>query len=488
MEKSINNPVFRVHAFNDDCLADHDAVTLAGLIQSGKLSRKEVIEAAISRIKRVDTHLNALELNNFQKAIDSTQNKNAGFFDGVPTLIKDNMPVAGVPTSHGSMAIINPIISRKNDSYINQFLKLGFNWLGKTRLSEFGLNATTEPPNGKPVKNPWHTGHSSGASSSGSAALVAAGAVPIAHGNDGGGSIRIPAGCCGLVGLKPSRGRHIPSDLVKALPVPVVSEGVLTRSVRDTAVFHAEMEKVYKNPNLPEIGLVKSPSNKRLTIGLQLDSINNFQSQPEVKNIIIKTATLLEELGHQIKEVQLPIIPRFTNDFLLYWSFLAFSIPTLGKKKVGRELDTDKLEPFTKKLSENLKKNFLKLPGSLFRLRRTHHSYNKIFENCDVLLTPVLAQPPAPLGYISPDVPFDELIERLKSYACFTPLANVSGAPAISVPAGMTKKGLPISAHFFGKLGDEKTLLELALEFEEAQPWEKINFIPDKNNNFAPAT
>ena len=125
-------------------------------------------------------------------------------------------------------------------------------------------------------------------------------------------------------------------------------------------------------------------------------------------------------------------------------------------------------------LSRNLKRNFHKLPGSLYRLRGTYHTYNKIFDSCDVLLTPVLAQPPAPLGYIRPDVPFDELIERLKSYACFTPLANVSGAPAISLPVGISAAGLPIGAHFFGNHGDEKTLLELAFEIEEAQPWPAI--------------
>ncbi len=470
----MNNSDQSVHAFSNDCLADYDAVALAGLIQSGELSRRDVIEASIARTEKLDNQLNGLAIENFQKALDLSEVKNGGFFDGIPTLIKDNLPIAGIPTMHGSNAIEEPIVTNENDAYLKQFLKLGFNWIGKTRLSEFGLNATTEPPNGKPVRNPWHVNHSSGASSSGSAVMVAGGAIPMAHGNDGGGSIRIPAANCGLVGLKPSRGRHISSELVKSLPVAVVSEGVLTRSVRDTAVFHSEMEKVYKNTKLPEIGLVDSPPKKRLRIGLQLDSINNFQTKPEVRELISKTASLLEDLGHRVEEVPIPIDPIFTNDFILYWSFLAFSIPTLGKKKIGKSFNMKKLEPFTKGLSNNFKQNFLKLPGSLFRLRRTHHSFKKIFDDCDVLLTPVLAQPPAPLGYISPDVPYNELIERLKSYAGFTPLANTTGAPAISIPAGLSKTGLPVGAHFFGKYGDEKILLELAIEIEEAQPWPKI--------------
>ena len=474
MNETNQNHLTRIHAFSDDCLAEHDAVALVRLIQTQELSRKEVIEAAIARIEKLDSHLNGLAIDNFQKALDSAETVNGGFFDGVPTLIKDNLPLAGLPTGYGSEAIVDPIVADENDAYVKQFMELGFNALGKTRLSEFGLNATTEPPDGKPVRNPWHTEYSSGASSSGSAALVAGGAVPIAHGNDGGGSIRIPAACCGLVGLKPSRGRHIVSELVKSLPVAVVSDGVLTRTVRDTAVFHAEMEKVYKNPKLPEIGFVESPPKKRLRIGLQLDSIGGYQAQLEVKEVITKTAALMEEMGHAIEEVQTPFEARFTDDFILYWSFLAFMIPVIGKSKVAKTLDASKLEPFTMSLSRNLKRNFHKLPGSLYRLRGTYHTYKKIFDSCDVLLTPVLAQPPAPLGYIRPDVPFDELIERLKSYACFTPLANVSGAPAISLPVGISAAGLPIGAHFFGNHGDEKTLLELACEIEEAQPWPAI--------------
>ena len=478
IEKKVNSKLIEcektVHAFSNDCLGDYDGCDLAKLIQSRELSRKEIIEAAINRVEKLDSHLNGIAVDNFQLALESSETVNGGYFDGVPTLIKDNMPLENFPTRHGSAAIIEPVIADENDAYIKQFLTLGFKWIGKTSLSEFGLNATTEPSNGNPVLNPWQTEYSSGASSSGSAVMVAAGAVPIAHGNDGGGSIRIPASCCGLVGLKPNRGRHISPELVKSLPVAVVSEGVLTRSVRDTAIFHAEMEKLYNNPKLPEIGLVDSPPNKRLRIGMQLDSINNYQTQPEVREIITKMASLLEGLGHQVDEVPIPIKPSLAEDFVLYWSFLAFTIPTLGKNKVYRKLDTDKLEPFTHGLSKNFKQNFLKFPMSLIRLHRIYQSYNKIFDHCDVLLTPVLAQPPAPLGYISPNITFDELIDRLMGYACFTALANVSGAPAISIPAGFSKQRLPIGAHFFGKQGGEKTLLELAIEIEEAQPWPKI--------------
>ena len=463
-----------VHAFTNDCLGEYDGCDLAKLIQSKEVSRKEIIESTINRMEKLDSHLNGLVFDNFQLALESSEIVNGGFFDGVPTLIKDNMPLATFPTRHGSVAIVEPIIADKNDAYINQFLTLGFNWIGKTRLSEFGLNATTEPPNKKAVLNPWHTDFSSGASSSGSAVMVAAGAVPIAHGNDGGGSIRIPASCCGLVGLKPNRGRHITPELFKSLPVAVVSEGVLTRSVRDTAVFHAEMEKLYKNSKLPEIGLADSPPKKRLRVGLQLDSISNYKTSPEVREKIIKMASLLEQLGHQVDEIEMPIKTTLIDDFILYWSFLAFTIPTLGKNKVYRKLDADKLEPFTKGLSKNFKQNFIKFPMSLLRLHRIYQSYKKIFDHCDVLLTPVLAQTPSRLGYISPEIPFNELIDRLMSYASFTALANVSGAPAISIPAGLSKQRLPIGAHFFGKQGDEKTLLELAIEIEEAQPWPKI--------------
>ena len=150
-----------IHAFSNDCLSDYDAVALSKLIQSREVSKKEIIESTINRIEILDAHLNGLAIDNFQQALESSEIVNGGFFDGVPTLIKDNMPLATFPTRHGSEAIVEPIVANEHDAYMKQFLSLGFNLMGKTRLSEFGLNATTEPPNGNPVLNPWHTEYSS---------------------------------------------------------------------------------------------------------------------------------------------------------------------------------------------------------------------------------------------------------------------------------------------------------------------------------------
>lgn len=197
----------RLHAFRDDVLASHDAVALAALIARREISAQEACAAAVARAEAVGA-LGAVACADYARALQRAGHPSPGPLSGVPTFVKDNVDVAGLPTRHGSAAVpAHP--ARQDGPFVRQFLDQGLIPLGKSRLPEFGFNATTEFADGAPpTRNPWHTGHSSGASSGGAAALVAAGVVPIAHANDGGGSIRIPAACCGLVGLKPSRGRR----------------------------------------------------------------------------------------------------------------------------------------------------------------------------------------------------------------------------------------------------------------------------------------
>jgi amidase len=260
-----------VHAFRDDVLADHDGVALAELIARGEISAAEVVEAAIARAERVAPPLNAIAAERFAQARSEAERLPGGRFAGVPTFIKDNTNFTGLTTNHGSAAVRSQPAA-KMGVYAEQYMAQGFICLGKSSLPEFGLSATTEFADGGATHNPWHTDYSCGASSGGSAAMVAAGVVPIAHANDGGGSIRIPAACCGLIGLKPSRGRHVTPEAAQSLPINIISEGVVTRSVRDTATFHAEAEKYYRNPKLPPLGLVEGPGARRLRIGVVVDS------------------------------------------------------------------------------------------------------------------------------------------------------------------------------------------------------------------------
>jgi len=463
------------HAFESDILHDFDAVELANLLKTKAISQKEVIEAAIKRAQKVDPQLNAVELDCYDNALHQAKfSPSPGYFSGVPTFIKDNTPVAGMPTNHGSAAI-NSEPSKEHGPYAKQYLDQGFALLGKSALPEFGFNATTEPAHKQATRNPWNTAYSTGASSGGAAALVASGVVPIAHANDGGGSIRIPAACCGLVGLKPSRGRHIDSDQAKSLPINIVSEGIVSRSVRDTAYFHAEAEKYFRNRKLPPIGLVEGPGQKRLRIGFVADSITGHATDEETRKTLEQTLSLLEALGHHVEEMPLPIKPSFIEDFSLYWAMLAFFTQKTGKLIMDPSFDASKLDGLSVGLSDMYKKKFYKTPLLLHRLKKTYQEYAQVFSNYDIVLTPVLAHTTAKLGHISPTVPFDELFDRLMRYVSFTPLANVSGAPAISLPMSATDDNLPISMQFAANHGRERTLLELAYEIEQAKPWRKIH-------------
>ncbi|MFE7224789.1 amidase [Nocardioides sp. NPDC057577] len=462
----------RVHAFTDDALGDHDAVELARLVRAGVLSAAEVEAAAINRLREVVPELHALAY----EAYDAPRRADAdtGLLHGVPTLLKDNTDLLGMPTNHGSEAFAARAASH-DGRYTTQFLSSGMTVLGKSRMPEFGLNATTEFRSGPPTPNPWNTDHSVGASSGGSAALVAAGAVPIAHANDGGGSIRIPAAAAGLVGLKPSRGRHIDGETARTLPINMVSEGVVTRTVRDTATFHAALERHWRNPALPPLGLVEGPARRRLRVAMIMESVTDAVVDTQTKAAVERTATLLEEQGHSVEPIPIPIDARFGDDFLSYWGLLAFLAGNLGRLTIDRTLDTGRLDGLT----DGLRRAFTaggwrRTPGALARLRRAAGAYATIFDHHDVVLCPVVAGVTPPLGHLSPNVPFDDLVDRLRRHVAFTPLQNITGAPAISLPMALSEEGLPIGVQLSAAYGDERTLLELAYALEEQSPWPPI--------------
>jgi len=228
----------RVHAFSaDDALTDLDATGLVAALRDGLVSVPEVVEAAIARTQQVDAALGAVAYAAYDRAREEARHPRGGFFAGVPTFVKDNVDVAGMPTQHGSDAFTAEP-QRADGDFARMYLATGLIPLGKTQLSEFGFSGAADHVRLGPVRSPWNPDHYAGASSAGSAALVAAGAVPIAHANDGGGSIRIPAAVNGLVGLKPTRGRLAQDRMMRDMPVRIVSDGVLTRSVRDLSLIH----------------------------------------------------------------------------------------------------------------------------------------------------------------------------------------------------------------------------------------------------------
>ncbi len=266
--------------------------------------------------------------------------------------------------------------------------------------------------------------------------MVAAGVVPIAHANDGGGSIRIPAACCGLIGLKPTRGRVVDNDAAKTLPVNIVSDGVVSRTVRDSAAFIAHAEQHFYNPTLPRVGQVEGPARKQLRIGLVLDSINGHPTDAETRNAVQQTARLLEKSGHIIEPMDVPVARSFPDDFALYWGMLAFGVKLKGHKIMHPDFDKRNVDGLTNGLDKMMRKQFWRLPTAIWRLKRSWHDYANAMASYDAVLTPVLAHTTPPLGHLNPNVPFDTLFERLMQYVNFTPLANATGAPAISVPVG----------------------------------------------------
>ncbi len=455
-------PILAVSAFGDDALGDHDSVGLLEEMRIGSLHADELTAAAIARARQVDETLNAVV------SWAAPAVRGDGPFAGVPSFVKDNENVVGLPTRHGSRATPHSAAT-VNSPFVDSFLAAGFTVLGKSSMPEFGLTASTEPLLNGPARNPWNTEYSTGGSSGGAAALVASGVVPLAHGNDGGGSIRIPASCCGLVGLKPSRGRLPLDPGLNALPVGIVAQGVLTRSVRDTALFYATVDGT--SPDLPPIGHVTAPCTSRLRIAVLTEAMSGMPVATDVVETVTRTAMLCESLGHRVEQIAFPFPEQFGRDFLRYWAGLAFITELGGRRMYGPQFDRSALEPLTLGLSRYFRTVAVRTPASLKRLRAFGEEYARLLAPYDVLLTPVLAHVAPPIGYLAPDISFETHLVRLLRYSSFTAIQNVAGVPAISLPLGMSADGLPIGVQAAAGYGQEAMLLGLAYELEAAAPW-----------------
>ncbi len=464
----------RTHAFGDDALGDLDAVGLVEALRAGKVSATELVDAAIARTEAVNPALNGLAYEAFDRARQraGASHPYGGYFDGVPSFIKDNVAVEGMPTMHGTDAW-EPRPMPADGEWARVFLGTGLSPLGKTQMSEFGFSGSAEHPRIGPVRNPWNPEYTAGASSSGSAAFVAAGVVPLAHANDGGGSIRIPAACNGLIGLKPTRDR-LPLDKETArMPLHLVVNGVVSRTVRDTAAFLREAERVYPHPKLPPIGDVTRPGTQRLRIAFCTQSILRDAS-PEVRELTLKTAALLEELGHKVTEIDRPVPDRFKDDFHLYWMFLSFAVVRGGRRMFGPSFDPTKLDNLTRGLDRAAARNLYKLPVAIARLARTRRITQRLSGTYDAVLMPTLAEVTPRIGHLSPTADYEEIMDRLIEWAAFTPFQNATGDPAISLPLGESASGMPVGMMLSTVWGGEGRLLELAYELEEARPWARI--------------
>lgn len=455
-----------------DALGDSDATGLAGKIRDGEITAAEALEAAIARAERVNPQLNFIAAPTYDYARQRAAGPLSGSFAGVPTLIKDLMPVTGLPTHYGCRGFANHVADAQ-PPYMDALLASGLVPFGKSTTPEFGLTATTEPLLGGPTLNPWDVSRSCGGSSGGAAVAVAARVTPVAHGSDGGGSIRIPSSCNGLFGLKVSRRRGLPG-LEPDLAMSISVNGCISRSVRDSAAWLAATERNGEAATFAPVGLVEGPSTERLRILVNIPDTRGREPDPQVRAAIEDAAELCRGLGHEVREGAIANIDgeAFTRDFIMLWAAgAAEAVNAVAAGAQGQPIE-ELLEPLTLDLARHYAANGpAALDAAIRGLLGVEARYAEAFADFDVMLTPVLSKPPLPLGEIAPTLGMDVGFTRVLDYVGYTPLQNVAGAPAISAPLAWSREGLPIGAHFSAAKGQERRLLELAYELEQARPW-----------------
>jgi amidase len=458
-----------------------DATAQAGLVRSGEASPADLVEAAITRIEVLNPQLDAVIWTRFDQArAEASGVLPDGPFRGVPILLKDlGCFVAGEPTAMG----LGPLreLAWPVTSYLaDQFLAAGFIPLGRTNVPELGTTVTTEPRSFPPARNPWHPGHSTGGSSGGSAAAVASGMVALAHASDGGGSIRIPASECGLVGLKPTRGRVSQGPLVAESWAGGVIDGAVTRTVRDAAavldVISAPMPgEPYYAPPLPrplrqEVGA--DPG--RLRIGLLARPAGDFYTDdPQCREAVAGAGRLLESLGHHVEE-SVPAAmfePRFARHFNTI--IAAHTEATLlgCEALLGRPIADDEIEPrnaFYRNVARTLTAvAYLQARDWMGRWARQMAPW---WADYDLLLTPTLGAPPPELGWFTAAGPEHEG-PRVASFIPYTAQFNMTGQPAVSLPLHWTPDGLPVGVQLVAAYGREDVLVRVASQVEQAAPW-----------------
>jgi amidase len=465
--------------------AGFDAVGLAELIRAGHVSAAEVEEVAREAIEHAHAGLNALTMPPFEPALEYEPD---GPLAGVPFVVKDSGPFArGVPFALGSRAIRGAVAMVDHD-LMTRFRRAGLVALGQSTAPEFGLSFATESVRHGPTRNPWAPDRGVGGSSGGSAALVAAGAVPVAHGNDGGGSLRVPASCCGVVGLKPSRGRTPCGPLAGEVGFGLVVEFALTRTVRDTAHL---LDAVCSPPSgappvgdkyaLPpparpyaeevRAGAAGGTDRGRLRVALTTAAWSGVPVDPQVAEVAVNTGKVLELLGHSVVEAS----PAIDPDAVVEAAMLCVVATGAAVLGAPRRPDPALLEAVSRRvLAETESFTALDVMAAIDAQHRVTRPIGLFLGRYDLLLTPTIGQLPAPHGtldYDNPDHTARSWLRRIFEYGPFTSPFNISGNPAISLPLGVSREGLPIGVQLVAAVGREDLLLRVAAELERAVPW-----------------
>ena len=462
----------------DDLLDRHDATTAADAIRSGDVSPRELVEAAISRIEARNPDLNAVVSTRFDQALaEADAIDRARPFAGVPFVVKDlGTDVAGLPHTRGSRLFADDV-STADSELVRRYKAAGFVILAKTNTPELGKNASTEPLLHGPTRNPHGLGHSTGGSSGGTAAAIASGMVAIGHGNDGGGSIRIPSSACGLFGLKPSRSRITADPSRSLLSYPMGINHVLTRSVRDSAAvldltagpMPGDPYQIAPpaRPWLDEVGA--DPG--RLRIALDPERAG-YPSHPDCVAATTALASTLESLGHEIVEAG----PDYPDEAIGTVMRTIMGVPTAVEidrrlAALGRELGDDDLEPFSRMMYDVARPvTGAQVIEALELVEDIARSIGAFFVDHDLLLTPVLAQPVPPLGYLD-TTDIESMVTRAGTYSALTSPYNTTGQPAVSLPVGRDAAGRPIGVQLVATFGREDQLVAVSSQVEQAVPW-----------------
>jgi amidase len=461
-------------------LSTLDATAQAELVRKKEVKPIELIEAAISRIEKVNPRINAVVTKMYDQArAEANTALSDAPFAGVPFLLKDLLAAyKGVPMSSGSK-YLKDFKPNYDSELVTRYKRAGLIVVGKTNTPEFGILPTTEPELFGATRNPWNTNRTPGGSSGGSAAAVAAGIVPMAHANDGGGSIRIPASCCGVFGLKPTRARNPLGPNFGDIFSGLVAEHVVSRTVRDSAALldatsgpalgdpYCAPEPA--RPFAKEIGA----STGKLRIAFSTKAPLGTPIHADCVSAVEDAAKLLADLGHEVVNA----VPAINGE-MLWKSFLAiwaagvtWTIQSV-RDAAGRMPAEAELEPITVAFNERGKG----VAASEYLLAVQHfqilaRQIAAFMENYDVLLTPTLGSPPLPLGSFAPTAEDAVGMGVAAEFVPFTPICNATGQPAMSMPLYWNAEGLPVGTHFMGRYGDEATLYRLAAQLEQARPW-----------------
>jgi amidase len=456
-----------------------DATAQADLVRRKQVTPSELVEGAIQRIERVNPTLNAVVRKMYDEGRASASGPlPEGAFTGVPYLLKDLLAAyAGVPMTSGSV-FARDFVPAHDSELVRRLKRAGLIVLGKTNTPEYGILPTTEPALFGPARNPWDTGRTTGGSSGGSAAAVAAGMVPMAHANDGGGSIRIPASCCGLFGLKPTRARNPLGPDFGDMYGGLIAEHAVTRSVRDSAALldataGPDLGDPYwappSGPFVTEVG--RDPGRLRIAFARQAPS---GSVHPDCVRAVEDAARLCERLGHEVEEAA-PVLNNemLVDCFMTIWAAgCTWTIDGLARG-VKKPVTEAEVEPGTWVLYEMGKRRSApEYLSAVQALQSVSRGIAKFFLKYDLWLTPTLGEPPVPLGWF--DATADDPLRgmrRATAFVPFTAIFNVTGQPAMSVPLYWNDAGLPIGVHFAARFGDEATLFRLAAQLESARPW-----------------